>query len=130
MNKFELNKRLAELLGLNVVPKRRVPTEFENDNICCLSTDGNRTPTILNYCEFWDDIMPIAFELEVSYFKVSRGYVVFDNSWDYIDISRWDERGSLCMNPEFEVVDEDDLKIALVKCCIAVLESKVNEGVL
>ncbi len=108
MTNFELNKKLAELLGLEVQI-----VSFPNYKTVFL----NHGTIAFNPCTNWNDIMPIAIKLgEVSvrdfsdsktfheaYIKVTADYEGF---WEYDAVAQ----------------------VALVKCCIAVLESNKNKG--
>ncbi len=130
MTNFELNKKLAELVDIG---KGKYIVKFnEHEGAVYLCEKGGFFDLIpignFDPCTNWNDIMPIAIELGVSLLPVfdcngQRSYSVgvanFNKgSWDV-------ESGEPVFL--FEDYHDKDPKIALVKCCIGILESKLRD---
>ena len=120
MTNFELNKKLAELLGI----ERYVTSKNECMNRFFFKANVLEVEEF-SPCTNWNDIMPIAVELGVSLLPVidcngGRSYSVGvanfkKGSWDVLE----DEEAFL-----FEDYHDTNPQIALTKCCIAVLKAK------
>ena len=116
MNKNnELTQKLADLLNYNIMFK---------DGDFWLEEHGYKYSKTFNPCTDFKDLMPIAVELGVTYAVVSSysgQFVSFQINGMY---QGCDNRHTFEMdNPIYG----DDLKVAMVKCCIKALEDLAQE---
>ena len=68
MTDFEINKRLAELLGEFEDPKDS-PTEVIGDKLCFCNDSGYIIDCHKDYCDSWADMGEIIVELGISLIK-------------------------------------------------------------
>ncbi len=109
MTNFELNKKLAELMGGDVHFGLKARKVFIGDDE-------------FNPCTNWSDIIPIAIELgqvRISAMVALDCYLA--------QISEADYHLAQISEADWEISSKGETpQIALVKCCIAVLESKLT----
>lgn len=91
---------------------------------CGVDGSGYYSEPVIDYCGDWNQLMPIAVELGVTYAVVSSysgQFVSFQINGMY---QGCDNRHTFEMdNPVYG----DDLKVAMVKCCIKALEDLAQE---
>ena len=97
MTKFELNFKLAHLLGLR--PKRG---REDTVRLCGVK--------LVDYCEVWNDIMPIAIDLGVNIQHMKNGNI-YINKPDVMGMSFRLGSGGFEMSPQQ----------VIVVCCIEAL---------
>lgn len=116
MTKYELNKRLAGLLGYSEASENRrwmykldTPYGEEFPDSCVVVTGDDNFDIALDYCNNWSQLMPLA---------LAHGIMLSEDNWDsegkcvgYIAADRW-----------LECSEDKDPAIAIVKCLIAKLE--------
>lgn len=124
MTDFEVNKRLAELeLGENwwwkystVLTEKLVPTD---------SGGFETRKTATDYCRNWSDIGPLIEKYDLSIIKVSDGFIAVEASWDYIDLSGYDEMDGACIGCDCVIGNDKNPKRAAALCIIKLLESQL-----
>lgn len=133
--KYKLNKRLAELSGKRIAEVGDAPFRDEDsylryrENYPDTVWAFDETSTNIGWEQYvftsdWDQLMPIAVELGVTYAVESSWsgqFVAFQMNNMY---QGCDDRHS------FEMVNAvygDDLKVAMVECCIKALEDLAKE---
>jgi len=111
MTNQELNFKIAQLVYPNgtVSPLRRDGTEPE----VIVHVNGNRVCGVINYCNNFNDLMPLIFEHGISFSDNYQDGLFAATKWHYLGDAT-----------TFTSARDKDPQIALAECLLLVLQEK------
>lgn len=115
MNDFELNKAIAEALGINLEPDSEYKSHGEISS-CVMWYEG-KTYHSANYCNNWSDLMPLVVEYGIAFGQINS----IESEVKYFQAGRWTIPFRK-MKPY--TCESTNPQRALAECLLKVLEAK------
>jgi len=118
MNDFEVNKALAEKLGFTVETR-----SVFKINVPCVVTESGDIHKLSDYCNSWDDIMPLAVEHGINLTNLVVVDYKSENQKNWVACESLDADWDRVLYSCGAAYDDDSPQRAIA-CCLLLMELK------